>query len=297
MNNSISPSLARVRPRMPRWLRPASCTDLASIQRFVVGKTILITGASSGIGAETARLFAHPGVVLLLLGRNEERLADVRQYAEGRGATARTYSADFKAPDRVLALAEHLMHDFPEIDVVVSNAGKSIRRPLLDGHPDMRDFLRCSNVNHISPALLLSRLLPRMQSRRRGWIINVSTVAARLPAAPYWSAYQSSKTAFDIWFQAVAAEMRTAELRFVSVYFPLVHTPMSAPSTVFENAPGLNPHDAATTLALAMMSRRHRVAPWWLWPCEWLSILMRRPINYWQTRFHRHTQKKKTMND
>lgn len=267
------------RPSMPDWLCPRSCVDEARLRRALAGKTVLVTGASSGIGAATAILLAQPGVQLILVARNEERLNAVCQQARAKGATAHYYCVDFKETDQVHALGRRLAAEFPTPDVVVSNAGKSIRRRFIDGDQVWRDMLRCNQINHVAPVALLSRVLPAMTARGTGQVINVSSVSARLPGTPYWAAYQSSKIAFDMWFQSMAGEMRSKGVDLGSVYLPLVHTPMSEPSTVYERVPGMSAEEAAGALAYALLSHRRRVAPWWLWPCEWMAILLRWPVD------------------
>jgi short-subunit dehydrogenase len=274
------------RYRISRWLRPPASLDVVRLQRAFFGKTLLITGASSGIGAATARLLGQAGVRILLVARNEERLEEVCQHVRAQGAEARSYIADFTQAEQVLALVQSILSDYPVIDAVISNAGKSIRRNLVDTGLRTQDVLRCSQVNYTSPVLLLTYILPGMLARGSGQVINVSTVSARLPAAPYWSAYQSSKCAFDVWFQSAAAELHTDGLNLGSVYLPLVHTPMSAPSVVFQSVPGMSAEDAAATVAYALLSRQRRVAPWWLWPCEWMSIVLRRPLDAVMSRLY-----------
>ncbi|NML32341.1 SDR family NAD(P)-dependent oxidoreductase [Paraburkholderia antibiotica] len=254
--------------------------DETRLRRVLAGKTILITGASSGIGAATARLLGQPGVQLLLVARNEARLTAVCEQVRAKGANAHYYCVDFAEMDQVHELGRRIADEFPAIDVMISNAGKSIRRRLIDGEQLLRDSVRCHQINHVAPVTLLSRMLPSMTARGSGQIINVSSVSARLPATPYWAAYQSSKSAFDTWFQAVAGEVRSRGIHMGSVYFPLVHTPMSAPSAVFERVPGLSAEEAAGVLAYALISRKRRVAPWWLWPCEWMAILFRHPVDW-----------------
>ncbi len=277
------------RPPMPSWLCPRTCLDEARLRRELAGKTILITGASSGIGAAAARLLAQPGARLLLVARNEARLADVCRQATEKGASAHHYCVDFAEMNQVHALGDRIEAEFPGIDVVISNAGKSIRRCLTEAEQLLRDALRCNQINYVAPVALLSRILPLMTARGAGQVINVSTVSARLPATPYWAAYQSSKSAFDMWFQSLAGELRPQGIDLGSVYLPLVHTPMSAPSAVFERVPGMSAERAAGVLAYSLVSRRRRVAPWWLWPSEWIAILFRHPVDWMLAALYRRS--------
>lgn len=262
------------RRHMPRLLRPPACHDRGQLQRALLGKIVLITGASSGIGAATALLFGMPGVRLVLVARREPELEALCARIGAQGGQAEFHCLDLNDGDAASALGAKLIDLGLVPDVVISNAGKSIRRSAVASMVRPQDIRRCVQVNYLGPALLLQSLLPAMLARGGGQVVNVSSVSARLPPVPYWSAYQSSKSGFDVWFRALALELAGQGAILSSIYLPLVHTPMSAPSAVFDRVPGMLPEDAAASIAHALVMRRQRVAPWWLWPCECLAPLL-----------------------
>ncbi len=267
----------------PAWftrvlLSPPRCTSLPRLRRVLEGKTVLVTGASFGIGEATARLCAQAGAEVILLARSAERLEAVAAEIRQAGGRASTWTADLTQVDAVPAWARALQARHPRIDVVVSNAGLSISRPLLRSL-ERADLQRSLAVNLGSPALLLSVLLPRMLAQPGGGqVVNVSSVAARLNPAPRWAAYLSSKAGFDVWLRSVAAECRAGGVRCASVYLPLVRTRMIAPTRAYDRWPALHPQEAAEAVAWALVTGHSRVAPWWLGLAELLGGLLDRPI-------------------
>ncbi|BDP43949.1 hypothetical protein DAETH_39180 (plasmid) [Deinococcus aetherius] len=261
------PGLARL------LLSPPSCRDVGTLRRAVEGKTVLITGASFGIGEATARLFAEAGAEVLLLARTEEKLRAVAEGIRAAGGRAHVYPLDLSRPGDVAPLIEEVERLHPRIDVVVSNAGKSIRRPALQSL-ERRDLERSLAVNLTGPAALVLALLPCMVGQGGGQIVNVSTVSAKAPAAPRWASYQGSKAGFDLWLRSVAAEVRGRGVRVSSVYMPLVRTRMSAAGGLYRRAPALTPREAAEVIAGAVVRPRDRVAPWWLAGQELAALLL-----------------------
>ncbi len=242
------------------------------------GKTVLITGASFGIGEATALLFARAGAEVLLLARTQEKLEALVAQISSAGGRAHAYPMDLSNVAEVRAQMKRLGRLHPRIDLIVCNAGKSIRRPITASF-ERDDLERCLALNFTSPALLLMSLLPRMIEQGGGQVISVATSSAKLPGAPRWAAYQGSKAGFDVWLRSVAAELRPQSVLVSSVYMPLVRTRMSNASQVFDRLPALTPEMAAQVIAYAAITRADRVAPWWLWWAEWLSIWFLTLIN------------------
>lgn len=165
---------------------------------------VLVTGASSGIGAATARQFAAAGTTVALVARRAERLdavlADCRQSAPG----SQRWAADLSDPDRAADLARTIWDHFGAIDVVVNNAGIPLRRRAQD--LTMDDVRRAMTVNFLSPAAITLALLPRMIERGAGVIVNVSSLGGRLGIATE-AAYCASKFALAGWSEALAADL------------------------------------------------------------------------------------------
>lgn len=234
--------------------------DAATLRGAVDGRVVVITGASFGIGRELARMATAAGARTLLVARTADALEEL---AAELGPGATPFACDLGDQDAVAELAEALLAAHGHVDVVVSNAGRSLRRPVADSYDRMHDFTRLCDVNYLGPVRLLLGLLPAMRERRSGHVVNVSTVGVLVPPAPRWASYVASKTAFDRWLRSVAAEMAADGVTTSSVYLPLVHTRMSAPSSDFDNVPGLPPTGAAEVVAHAIAARPVVVAPWW----------------------------------
>jgi NAD(P)-dependent dehydrogenase (short-subunit alcohol dehydrogenase family) len=263
------------------FVAPPLSRRLDLLEQAVRGKTVLITGASFGIGEATALLFARAGAEVLLVARTQEKLEALVQQISSEGGKAQAYPMDLSNVSEIRAQMKRLEALHPRIDMVICNAGKSIRRSIQDSF-ERDDLERSLVLNFSSPALVLMSLLPRMIAQGGGQVISVATSSAKLPGAPRWAAYQGSKAGFDIWLRSVAAELRPKGVFVSSVYMPLVRTRMVS-SPVFNRVPALSPLEAAQVIAYAAIKKADRVAPWWLWWAEWLSIWFLTPINRFLT--------------
>lgn len=229
----------------------------------MAGRAVLVTGASSGVGAATALRLGEAGATVLLLARREERLREVAARIGAAGGRAVMIPADLSDPASVDAAAREVLKAAPVLAGVVSNAGRSVRRRALDGAP-RADLERLLAVNATGPARLLLALRPALGQSvgADSVVVNVSSVSARHVGAPRWGAYQGSKAAFDLWMQAAVAEW--PGVRGASVYLPLVRTPMIAPTRAYRFLPALSAAEAAEAVTLPFVRRVVRVAPWWL---------------------------------
>lgn len=243
------------------------------LRAAVAGKTVLVTGASEGIGEATACRLGAAGARVLLVARTAPRLDAVRERIVTAGGQAEAYPADLTSPADVDALVGKL----PAVDVVVSNAGRSIRRSVAESYDRFHDFQRTNAVNYLGPVQLLLGLLPAMRERGSGQVVNVSTAGLLFPA-PRWSAYLASKAAFDVWLRCAAPELRTDGVAVTSVYLGLVHTRMSAPTHAFRSLPGMTADEAAAVVCRAVVYRPRTIAPWWARIGEVASAAARRPL-------------------
>ncbi|MCU6709983.1 SDR family NAD(P)-dependent oxidoreductase [Paenibacillus sp. J5C_2022] len=238
------------------------------------GKTILITGASSGIGEALAYQLAHHDVHLILVARREDRLTEMKREIESLSATVSVCRADLREQDEMDDLLIHLSRQQGGVDIFVSNAGHSIRRKLMDSLDRYHDFTRTMAINYFAPVRLTLALIPQLR-HNRGHVINVSTINASLIPFPYWAAYQASKSAFDTWFRSAAPEMNAAGIATTSFYFPLVRTPMIEPTAAYRRMPAMSPERAARLIVNAMLTKRRTYRPWWLVFGELASVLGR----------------------
>lgn len=240
----------------PAWRAPAP----QAVARRLAGSTVLITGASAGIGAETARLLGASGARVLLVARRRELLETVASEVMAAGGEARSLACDLTDHGAI----EQLLADLPAtedaIDVVINNAGKSIRRTLEESAGRFHDVTRTNAVNYLGPIQLLMGLLPAMRERGTGHVINVSTVSAGIPF-PAFAVYTGSKAGFEGWLRSISPEIRAWGVATTSIRLPLVHTEMS--QVLYGRLPGLTARAAAEVIAGAIVSRPRLLCPWW----------------------------------
>ncbi|MFE2998117.1 SDR family NAD(P)-dependent oxidoreductase [Nocardia sp. NPDC059246] len=270
-----------------RLLYPTFRPTAESLREAVAGKVVLVTGASHGIGKASARKLAAAGAVVLLVARSRTELERLAADITAAGGVAHAYPADLTDPDAVDRLGRTLLAEYGHIDVVISNAGKSIRRPIAESYDRFHDFTRTIDINYLGPVRLLLTLLPDMRARGQGHIVNVSTWGVLMPPSPRWSAYGASKAAFDVWLRSVAAEIAGDDVTTTSVYMPLVHTRMSAP-TDFGRMPGLTVDEASDLVTHAVTAKPRDVAPWWAVRVQaWSAVHRDQVQRLMERRFHR----------
>ncbi|HYB36324.1 MAG TPA: SDR family NAD(P)-dependent oxidoreductase [Mycobacterium sp.] len=261
-----------------RVVSPPWVSNPDRLRAAVSGKIVLVTGASYGLGEATARKLGAAGATVLLVARSADKLAALAASINAGGGHAAAYPADLADETAVAALVKKLTENHGPMDVVVSNAGKSIRRSLHLQYDRPQDFERTIGVNYLGPVRLLLGLLPAMRRRGSGHIVSISTIGVRAAPGPRWGAYLASKSAFDVWLRSVAPELRADGVHVTSVYMTLVHTPMSAPTPILRRMPGLSAEQAADIVAKAIIDRPGRVQPWWVWPMEIGSVLLPGPL-------------------
>ncbi|MEM7031102.1 MAG: SDR family NAD(P)-dependent oxidoreductase [Chloroflexota bacterium] len=246
------------------------------LKKQLAGKTVLITGASYGIGEHLALSLADTEAQLLLVARTEEKLRIVQSQVEAKGGRADIFPCDLTNVTDVEKLLTQLHQHSDGIDIFVNNAGKSIRRSIFASLDRLHDFNRTMNLNYFGPVQLMLALIPILVARK-GQVINISAVNVRLAPPPKWAAYQASKTAFDHWFRCVAPELKAHGVSATTVYLPLVRTRMIEPTEIYKNMPAMQPQQVANIICSAIISRKRTYAPWWLVIGELVSVLLRGP--------------------
>ncbi len=225
-----------------------------SFEGAVNGKTVLITGASSGIGKAAAFKIARAGGIPLLVARNVEKLEETKQQIEDMGGTAYAYSADISDPDSVDALCAQVLSEHPAIDILVNNAGRSIRRSIALSYDRFHDFERTIKLNYLGTIKLIMGLLPHMRERRAGLVVNVSSIGVQTNP-PRFSAYVASKAALDAWTRVVGSECIGDNVHFTTIHMPLVRTPMIAPTKIYDSFPTISPDEAADLICEAIRAK------------------------------------------
>jgi NAD(P)-dependent dehydrogenase (short-subunit alcohol dehydrogenase family) len=255
----------------------------------VRGQVILVTGSSYGIGEATARRLARAGATVLLVARTADQLEVVAGEIRAAGGSAYVYPVNLADPAAVAELVRTVLAEHGRVDVLVSNAGKSIRRSIADSYQRFHDIERTNAVNYLGPAKLVLELLPSMRERRSGHIVNVSTAGVRTPPMARWSAYLASKSAFDVWLRCVAQEIRGDGVTTSTVYMGLVHTRMSQPTAELKNLPGLTPEQAADQVCTAVAERPNNLTPPMVRPADALGNLLRVPTDRLLEQYYRWT--------
>jgi NAD(P)-dependent dehydrogenase (short-subunit alcohol dehydrogenase family) len=247
----------------------------ARLARAVAGRTVLVTGASSGIGRALAHQLAEAGARLVLVARDPARLERTLAEVRERGAEGLALRADLADRADVRALLEALRGE--AVDVLVNNAGLSIRRSVLRSLDRPEDYERLVAVNYLGPLALTLGLLPGMLARRRGHVVNVSTIGVQA-GAPNFSGYVASKAALDHFARSLLLELGRGPVRVTTVNMPLVRTPMTLATEIYERFPALEAQQAARRIGRALIRRPVRVAPAWTTALELLHVLAPGPM-------------------
>ncbi len=219
----------------------------------------MITGASSGIGQATAFKLAENGAEMILVARDEEKLANTKLEVEKRGGVAHTFQCDLSAIEQVEQLVKDVLDVHGKVDILINNAGRSIRRSIANSIDRFHDFERTMQLNYFGSLKLTLGLLPSMEAQGGGHIINISSIGV-LTNAPRFSAYVASKAALDAFTRCAASEYSDLNVNFTTINMPLVATPMIAPTKIYKSVPTLTPEEAADLLATAIIDKPKRIA-------------------------------------
>ncbi|MBV8063748.1 MAG: SDR family NAD(P)-dependent oxidoreductase [Nevskia sp.] len=226
--------------------------------RSVDGLTIVITGASSGIGEEAAKQLAREGAIVCLVARRQDELNRVkREIAKAKGK-AHVYTADLTDNASIEACCDAILARHKQVDVLVNNAGRSIRRPLRESLDRPHDYERTMQLNYFAAMRMSLRLLPGMLERRSGQIVNVSSVAA-LMSTPRFSAYIASKAALDAFTRSLRMELGADGIDVTGINYPLVKTAMTEPTQIYKHAPQMDVAEAARWIVDAIKTRPARM--------------------------------------
>ncbi len=230
-----------------------------SLRGTVAGKVVLVTGGSSGIGLAAAHKFAEAGAVTIICGRDQDKLDEACADAKGRGHAFIAYPvdlADMADCDRFIQL---LIANHGGVDFLINNAGRSIRRAIESSYDRFHDFERTMQLNYFGCLRVTMGLLPGMVAKRKGHIVNISSIGV-LTNAPRFSAYVASKAALDAWTRCASSEFADQGISFTTINMPLVRTPMIAPTQIYKNVPTLSPDEAADMIAQACIYKPVRIA-------------------------------------
>lgn len=230
-----------------------------SLEGRVADKVVVVTGASSGIGKATAIKLAEAGAIVIMAARTPEKLESAKQEIEEKGGKVHSYSVDIADMADCDRFAKQVLEDFGRVDILINNAGRSIRRSINLSYDRFHDFERTMQLNYFGSLRLIMNFLPVMEQNRNGHIINISSIGALTMPARF-SAYVASKSALDAFSRCAASEFSDCNVHFTTINMPLVRTPMIAPTKIYENVPTISPEEAADMVAEAVIYRSKRIA-------------------------------------
>ena len=241
-----------------RHLDPELFVD-RSLRGRVEGKVVLITGASSGIGRSAAFKLAAAGAVTIIVARGQEELFKTRDEIIAAGGNCHAYTADLAELSSCDELLRQVMTDHGRVDILVNNAGRSIRRSIALSYDRFHDFERTMQLNYFGSLRLIMGVLPGMTERKRGQVINISSIGV-LANSPRFSAYVASKAALDAFSRCAQGEFSGHGIAFTTINMPLVRTPMIAPTKMYDSVPTISPDEAADLIVQAVIERPARIA-------------------------------------
>ncbi|ABC31684.1 short-chain alcohol dehydrogenase-like protein [Hahella chejuensis KCTC 2396] len=230
-----------------------------TLRGAVEGRVCVITGATSGIGLSAARKLAEAGAKVVIAARTLEKLQEVKKELEELGGEVYEYSVDLSDLEDCDRFVANVLKDLGHVDVLVNNAGRSIRRSIQHAFDRFHDFERTMQLNYFGSLRLIMGFAPSMLERRRGHIVNISSIGV-LTNAPRFSAYVASKAALDAFSRCAAAEFSDKNVTFTTINMPLVRTPMISPTKIYDSVPTLTPEEAADLVAEAIIHRPKRIA-------------------------------------
>ena len=219
----------------------------------------LITGASSGIGKETALAFAKAGINLVLIGRDQQKLATVAAMAADLGVSAQAYPLDLADIPEVAPNIAKIAQESGPIDILINNAGMGYTNSLAD--TPLSDWQRVVDLNLTSVYQCVQGILPAMRQQGGGTIINVSSIAAD-NFFPDWGAYSVSKAGLVAFSRILAIEERANAIRITIIIPGAVNTPIWDSDSVkadFDRSAMLTPDIIAQAILQAVLLPKQAV--------------------------------------
>jgi NAD(P)-dependent dehydrogenase (short-subunit alcohol dehydrogenase family) len=222
------------------------------------GRHVIITGASSGIGRAAAIAIAERGATVFALARNGEALDQLVAEIRANGGRAYAFTCDVTDTASVEHTIKDILGRFDHVDYLVNNAGRSIRRSVVNSTDRLHDYERVMAVNYFGAVRMVLALLPHWRERRFGHVVNVSS-AGVLARNPQYSSYLPTKAALDAFSDVVAAETLSDHITFTNIHMPLVKTPMIAPSQRLNPVSPISPERAAAMVVRGLIEKPARI--------------------------------------
>ncbi len=224
----------------------------------LVGRHVIITGASSGIGRASAVAVAERGATVFALARNGDALDDLVAEIRANGGQAYAFTCDVTDSASVEHTVKDILGRFDHVDYLVNNAGRSIRRSVVNQTDRLHDYERVMAVNYFGAVRMVLALLPHWRERRFGHVVNVSSAGVQA-RSPKYSAYLPTKAALDAFSEVVATETLSDHITFTNIHMPLVATPMIAPSRRLNPVPPITAEHAAAMVVRGLVDKPARI--------------------------------------
>jgi NAD(P)-dependent dehydrogenase (short-subunit alcohol dehydrogenase family) len=227
--------------------------------RKLGGKVAVVTGASRGIGMVVSKKLAAAGAKVILVSRKREKLEELQKILELAGGEAHVYPCDLNDMNAIDECSQAILRDFGHVDILINNAGRSIRRSVFESFDRFHDFERTMQLNYFGAVRMIMNFLPSMAAQKSGHIINISSIGVLANAARF-SAYVASKAALDAFSRCLSAEVKHKNIEVTAIYMPLVRTPMIAPTKLYDYVPAWSPNKAGDTVMRALLHRPKSIA-------------------------------------
>jgi NAD(P)-dependent dehydrogenase (short-subunit alcohol dehydrogenase family) len=248
----------RIWDHWERHLDPEALTE-ANLRAALSGKVVLVTGASSGIGRAVAAAVGRHGARVVLVSRTAEKLDELKAEIEATGGQAWTYPTDLSDMDACERMVERVLEDHGRVDVLVNNAGRSIRRSFVQSLERFHDFERTMRLNYFGAVKLMLAVIPGMRERRNGHVVNISSIGVQ-SYPPRFGAYVASKSALAALSRCIQPELADDGVAITNIHMPLVRTPMIAPTGIYRNFPTIDTDQAAEMVLQAILTRPPEVS-------------------------------------
>ncbi|WP_082983111.1 SDR family oxidoreductase, partial [Mycobacterium sp. 1423905.2] len=224
----------------------------------LVGRHVVITGASSGIGRASALAIAERGATVFALARNADALDELVAEIRAKGGQAYAFTCDVTDSSSVEHTVKDILGRFDHVDYLVNNAGRSIRRSVVHATDRLHDYERVMAVNYFGAVRMVLALLPHWRERRFGHVVNVSSAGVQA-RNPQYSSYLPTKAALDAFAEVVASETLSDHITFTNIHMPLVKTPMIVPSQRLNPVPAISPERAAAMVVRSLVEKPARI--------------------------------------
>ena len=252
------PDFAAYAPALWRYWAEHLDPDRARRRDPLRGRHVIITGASSGIGRAASIAVAERGATVFALARNADALDALVAEIRAGGGDAHAFTCDVTDSTSVEHTVKDILGRFDHVDYLVNNAGRSIRRSVVNSTDRLHDYERVMAVNYFGAVRMVLALLPHWRERRFGHVVNVSSAGVQA-RNPKYSSYLPTKAALDAFADVVSAETLSDHITFTNIHMPLVRTPMIAPSHRLNPVPAISPERAAAMVVRGLVEKPARI--------------------------------------